>query len=77
MRPAYRPAMTIQPSDTILVVDLGSQVTQLIARRVREAGVYCEIAPFNAAAAAFEGLQDFFHRTQGVTRWFQASCERS
>ena len=49
--------MTIQPSDTILIVDFGSQVTQLIARRVREAGVYCEIAPFNAAAEAFERLQ--------------------
>ena len=32
--------------DTVLIVDFGSQVTQLIARRVREAGVYCEIAPF-------------------------------
>src|SRR6476620_3596343 len=49
--------MTIQPSETILIVDFGSQVTQLIARRVREAGVYCEIAPFNAAEAAFERLQ--------------------
>ncbi|HMI41651.1 MAG TPA: glutamine-hydrolyzing GMP synthase [Sphingomicrobium sp.] len=49
--------MTIQPSDTILIVDFGSQVTQLIARRVREAGVYSEIAPFNAAAEAFERLK--------------------
>ena len=48
--------MTVQPADTILIVDFGSQVTQLIARRVREAGVYCEIAPFNTAAEAFERL---------------------
>ncbi|WP_337997665.1 glutamine-hydrolyzing GMP synthase [Oleispirillum naphthae] len=33
-------------SERILIVDFGSQVTQLIARRVREAGVYCEIHPF-------------------------------
>lgn len=33
--------------DRILILDFGSQVTQLIARRVREAGVYCEIHPFN------------------------------
>src|SRR3954470_10915908 len=49
--------MTLHPSETILIVDFGSQVTQLIARRVREAGVYSEIAPFNAAAEAFERLQ--------------------
>lgn len=35
--------------DHILILDFGSQVTQLIARRVREAGVYCEIWPFNQA----------------------------
>ncbi len=39
--------MTDQKNNTILIIDFGSQVTQLIARRVREAGVYCEIHPFN------------------------------
>ena len=37
--------------DKVLIVDFGSQVTQLIARRVREAGVYCEIAPFQKRRA--------------------------
>jgi len=49
--------MTIQPTDSILIVDFGSQVTQLIARRVREAGVYSEIAPFNRADEAYERLK--------------------
>ncbi|MEO8546919.1 MAG: glutamine-hydrolyzing GMP synthase, partial [Sphingomicrobium sp.] len=44
-------------AETILIVDFGSQVTQLIARRVREAGVYSEIAPFNAAGEAFDRLK--------------------
>ncbi len=38
--------------ERILIIDFGSQVTQLIARRVRENGVYCEIWPFNQADAA-------------------------
>ncbi len=36
--------------ERVLVLDFGSQVTQLIARRLRESGIYCEIWPFNAAA---------------------------
>ncbi len=42
--------------DSILIIDFGSQVTQLIARRVRETGVYCEIHPFQSADAAFRKL---------------------
>jgi GMP synthase (glutamine-hydrolysing) len=49
--------MSVQPSETILIVDFGSQVTQLIARRVREAGVYSEIAPFSRADEAFQRLR--------------------
>src|SRR5436309_2710738 len=43
--------------DKILIVDFGSQVTQLIARRVREERVYCEIVPFQKAEAAFRELK--------------------
>ncbi|MDZ7628495.1 MAG: glutamine-hydrolyzing GMP synthase [Parvularculaceae bacterium] len=39
--------------ERVLIIDFGSQVTQLIARRLREVGVYCEIHPFNRADAAF------------------------
>lgn len=43
----------------ILILDFGSQYTQLIARRVREIGVYCEIYPFDISA---EKIQDFAPR---------------
>ncbi|WP_339755960.1 glutamine-hydrolyzing GMP synthase [uncultured Hoeflea sp.] len=43
--------------DSILIIDFGSQVTQLIARRVREAGVYCEIVPFQLADEGFDRMQ--------------------
>src|SRR5947207_6233337 len=42
--------------DKILIVDFGSQVTQLIARRVREEGVYSEIVPFQKAELAFKEM---------------------
>ena len=44
------------PADRVLVVDFGSQYTQLIARRVREQGVYCEIAPFDMSAEAIQAF---------------------
>ncbi|MHC8492713.1 glutamine-hydrolyzing GMP synthase [Thalassospira sp. SM2505] len=40
-------------TDRVLIIDFGSQVTQLIARRVRESGVYSEIHPFNNISDAF------------------------
>jgi len=43
--------------DKVLIVDFGSQVTQLIARRVREEKVYCEIVPFQKAEAAFKEMK--------------------
>src|SRR5579864_9832015 len=55
-----RPASTPLPAsahEKILIVDFGSQVTQLIARRVREDGVYSEIVPFQKAEAAFRDMK--------------------
>lgn len=49
--------MSTTHPDTILIIDFGSQVTQLIARRVREAGVYSEIVPFQSAAEAFKRIK--------------------
>ena len=39
--------------DRLLIIDFGSQVTQLIARRLRELNVYCEIHPFNTVTDDF------------------------
>ena len=46
-------------SDRVLILDFGSQVTQLIARRVRESGVYCEIHPYTIDDAT---VRDFAPR---------------
>ncbi|MBA3909012.1 MAG: GMP synthase (glutamine-hydrolyzing) [Rhodobacter sp.] len=42
-----------QAHDRLLIIDFGSQVTQLIARRLRELNVYCEIHPFNRVDDTF------------------------
>ena len=49
--------MTDAHHDKILIIDFGSQVTQLIARRVREEGVYSEIVPFQSAEKAFHEMK--------------------
>ncbi|MEM1274840.1 MAG: glutamine-hydrolyzing GMP synthase, partial [Pseudomonadota bacterium] len=45
--------MSIPDHDRLLIIDFGSQVTQLIARRLRELNVYCEIHPFQNVTAGF------------------------
>ncbi len=49
--------MTQTSHDRLLIIDFGSQVTQLIARRLRESNVYCEIHPYQKVTDAF--LADF------------------
>ncbi|MCB1397818.1 MAG: glutamine-hydrolyzing GMP synthase, partial [Rhodobacteraceae bacterium] len=49
--------MTQHTHDRLLIIDFGSQVTQLIARRLRELSVYCEIHPYQRVTDAF--LKDF------------------
>jgi len=49
--------MSTQSHDRLLIIDFGSQVTQLIARRLRELSVYCEIHPYQNVDEAF--IKDF------------------
>ena len=51
------PAAPATSQDTVLIIDFGSQVTQLIARRVREDGVYSEVVPFQKAEEAIARLK--------------------
>ena len=54
-------AEIVSHHDKVLIVDFGCQVTQLIARRVREEGVYSEIVPFQKAEEAFDA-----HEAEGA-----------
>ena len=49
--------MEHQHHERLLIIDFGSQVTQLIARRLRELNVYCEIHPYNNVPEITENLK--------------------
>jgi GMP synthase (glutamine-hydrolysing) len=49
--------MTTIKKNPLLILDFGSQYTQLIARRIREIGVYCEIYPFDISIIDFKALK--------------------
>ncbi len=50
-------AMSVAAREAILILDFGSQYTQLIARRVREQNVYSEIHPYNISLEKIRALQ--------------------
>src|SRR5688500_4984204 len=51
------PRTAVTHSERILILDFGSQYTQLIARKVRECGVYAEIHPFNIPIEKIRGME--------------------
>ena len=49
--------------EMLVVLDFGSQYTQLIARRIRERRVYCEIHPYHISAGRSESVESQGHRS--------------
>ena len=49
--------MPTESHERVIILDFGSQYTQLIARRIREAGVYCEILPFSTPVAQIQAIK--------------------
>ena len=56
MDSSYTPLSGNIHDQRILIIDFGSQYTQLIARRVRECGIYCEILSYFASAKEIAGV---------------------
>ena len=70
-------------TEKIIILDFGSQVTQLIGRRLRELNVYCEIYPFNKIPALDESVKGVilsgspFSVREGMKRLLRQTCRTS
>jgi GMP synthase-like glutamine amidotransferase len=58
-------------NNMVLILDFGSQVTQLIARRIRELGVFCEVKNFNISLAEIKNMLSFLGSVRAWSSGFQ------